>query len=191
MAEHVDDGVPSIRVHRSNNPPGLVHDEHQHHANGLSCVGSWVTYGLGSARTCRRSSPADRSAAACRALAELGRFIPRLPGDVAQTGWRSDRQSYVGNDRRPAAGQLDLLAKLNHRRLEKSRGRWSCARIEFELALLPRLPLPRRRRVIRSRSTSTSSTALAKQRPLCQTVPDGPRGPAAVRFVQISAAWRT
>ncbi len=111
---------------------------------GFPCVGSWVTYGLGSEKPrsagVRRDVRSARPRTAEGLRPELGRRLPaqRLPGHLAPPEGSSHRQP-------PAAGrmtdasqraQLDLLARLNREHLEQSPQEAElAARIEsFELA---------------------------------------------------------
>ena len=167
---------------------------------GFPCVGSWVTYGLG--------SESQNLPAFVVMYDTLGRGLPKghaqnwgagflpsvYPGHGAQAAGRADRQPVRGptdmTDERQRA-QLDLLAKLNQQELAQVPRRGRAGRAHRELrAGLPhadgRAGGARRRQGDRARrrsstaSTTRSATHFAKQCLIARRLVE--RG---VRFVQI------
>jgi Protein of unknown function (DUF1501) len=146
MARHVDKMafLYSCWTDSNNHSPALFKINTGMSRMGYPCVGSWVTYGLG---TETQNLPAF-----VVMYDTLGRGIPKghaqnwgagfLPGIYQGTALKAqgapidnlNRSSELTDDQQRA--QLDLLAKLNHRDLEQNRGEPElAARIEsFELA---------------------------------------------------------
>lgn len=154
MAEHVDDMafLHSCYTGSNNHSPALFMMNTGTARMGFPCVGSWVTYGLGSE---------SRNLPAFIAMTDpLGRGLPKgysqnwgagfLPS-VFQGTWLKPDGVPIDNLNRPAEttdrqqrAQLDLLAKLNRRRLEKTPEELElAARIEsFELAYRMQIAAP-------------------------------------------------
>lgn len=154
MAKHVDDMafVHSCYTGSNNHSPALFMINTGLAKMGLPCVGSWVTYGLGSE---------SESLPAFVAMTDpLGRGLPKgysqnwgagfLPS-VFQGTWLKPSGDAIDNLYRPAdqgdkqqRAALDLLAKLNRKQLEaKPHEAELAARIEsFELAYRMQLAAP-------------------------------------------------
>ena len=169
---------------------------------GFPCVGSWVTYGLGSESQnlpgVRRHVRHARPRPAQGARAELGRRLParRLPGHRAQAAGRRRSTTSTAPDghdrRRSSARQLDLLSRAQPAAPASStrRGRAGGPRSRrFELAYRMQMAAPealdvdtRDRGDARSSTASTtrSATHFAKQCLIARRLVE--RG---VRFVQI------
>ncbi len=154
MAQHVDDMafVHSCYTGSNNHSPALFMINTGLAKMGSPCVGSWVTYGLGSE---------SQSLPAFVAMTDpLGRGLPKgysqnwgagfLPS-VFQGTWLKPSGDAIDNLYRPAdqgdkqqRAALDLLAKLNRKQLaEKPHEPELAARIEsFELAYRMQLAAP-------------------------------------------------
>ena len=154
MAEHVDDMafLYSCYTGSNNHSPALFMMNTGAARMGLPCVGSWVTYGLGSE---------SANLPAFIAMTDpLGRGLPKgysqnwgagfIPS-VYQGTWLRPSGDPIDNLYRPAdmndaqqRAQLDLLARLNRRRLEKTPQEQELAtRIEsFELAYRMQIAAP-------------------------------------------------
>ena len=154
MAKHVDKMafVHSLWGDSNNHSPALFRINTGMSRMGFPCVGSWVTYGLGSES---QSLPAF-----CVMYDTLGRGVPKghsqnwgagfLPTVYQGTGFKPQgepidnlsRPSDLSADRQRA--QLDLLNKLNRKQLEKTPGEADlAARVEtFELAYRMQMAAP-------------------------------------------------
>ncbi len=154
MAEHVDDMafIHSCYTGSNNHSPALFMMNTGVARMGFPCVGSWATYGLGSE---------SRNLPAFIAMTDpLGRGLPKgysqnwgagfLPS-VFQGTWLKPDGVPIDNLVRPAEmtdpqqrAQLDLLAKLNRRRLEQTPEELElAARIEsYELAYRMQIAAP-------------------------------------------------
>ncbi|WP_425617128.1 DUF1501 domain-containing protein [Anatilimnocola sp. NA78] len=154
MAQHVDDMafVHSCYTGSNNHSPALFMINTGMAKMGFPCVGSWVTYGLGSE---------SQSLPAFVAMTDpLGRGLPKgysqnwgagfLPS-VYQGTWLKPSGDAIDNLYRPAdqgdkqqRAALDLLAKLNRKQLEsRPHEAELAARIEsFELAYRMQLAAP-------------------------------------------------
>ncbi len=147
MARHVDKMafIHSCHTESNNHSPALFAMNTGFTQMGLPCVGSWVTYGLGSA---------SRSLPAFVVMSDpLGRGLPKgnatnwgagiLPS-IYQGTWLRPSGDPINNMYRPKdlsdddqRKQLDLLAKLNNRHMEQQAFAETdlAARIEsFEMA---------------------------------------------------------
>ena len=146
MGKHVDDMAFLYACHTgsNNHSPALFMMNSGMTRMGFPCVGSWVTYGLGSE---------SQNLPAFVAMTDpLGRGLPKgysqnwgagfLPS-VYQGTWLKPSGDAIDNLNRPAEmgaaqqrAQLDLLARLNRRQLEEQPHEQElAARIEsFELA---------------------------------------------------------
>ncbi|MGI8981918.1 MAG: DUF1501 domain-containing protein [Pirellulaceae bacterium] len=154
MAEHVDDMafMYSCYTGSNNHSPALFMMNTGTTRMGFPCVGSWVTYGLGSE---------SQNLPAFIAMTDpLGRGLPKgysqnwgagFVPSVYQGTWLRPSGDPIDNLYRPAdmndaqqRAQLDLLAKLNRRRLEKTPHEQELAtRIEsFELAYRMQIAAP-------------------------------------------------
>jgi hypothetical protein len=153
MAKHVDKMafVHSLWGDSNNHSPALFRINTGMSRMGFPCVGSWVTYGLGSES---QSLPAF-----CVMYDTLGRGVPKghsqnwgagfLPTVYQGTGFKPQgepidnlsRPSDLSADRQRA--QLDLLNKLNRKQLERSPEADMSARVEtFELAYRMQMAAP-------------------------------------------------
>jgi hypothetical protein len=154
MAEHVDDMAFMYGCHTgsNNHSPALFMMNSGMSRMGFPCVGSWVTYGLGSQ---------SQNLPAFVAMTDpLGRGLPKgysqnwgagfLPS-VYQGTWLKPSGDAIDNLNRPAEmgdsqqrAQLDLLARLNRHRLEQQpQEQELAARIEsFELAYRMQIAAP-------------------------------------------------
>ena len=154
MAEHVDDMafLYSCYTGSNNHAPALFMINSGTPRMGFPCLGSWVTYGLGSE---------SQNLPAFVAMTDpLGRGLPKgysqnwgagFVPSVYQGTWLKPDGDPIDNLYRPKEmsdaqqrAQLDLLAKLNRRRLEKSPQETElAARIEsFELAYRMQIAAP-------------------------------------------------
>ena len=146
MARHVDKMafIHSCHTHSNNHSPALFMINTGFTQMGYPCVGSWVTYGLGSE---------SRNLPAFVTMSDpLGRGLPKghaqnwgagfLPS-IYQGTWLKPQGEAIDNLKRPVEmtdqaqrAQLDLLARLNGHHLEDHHGEAElAARIEsFELA---------------------------------------------------------
>jgi hypothetical protein len=146
LAKHVDDMafLHSCFTDSNNHSPALFMMNTGTPRMGFPCLGSWVTYGLGSE---------SQDLPAFVAMSDpLGRGLPKgysqnwgagfLPS-VYQGTWLKPQGDPIDNLHRPKEmsdaqqrAQLDLLAKLNEHKLESTPGELEfAARIEsFELA---------------------------------------------------------
>ena len=154
LSKHVDDMamIYSCYTHTNNHSPALFEINTGMSRMGFPCVGSWVTYGLGTmnqdlARVrgdVRHAGPGGAEGA----CVELGRGVPagRLPGDGLECPGGADGQPRPrpGTDRRRAAAQIDLLNKLNRRHRDQHPHEADlAARIEsFELAYRMQMAAP-------------------------------------------------
>jgi len=146
LAQHVDDMafIHSCFTETNNHSPALFQMNTGMSRMGFPCVGSWVTYGLG--------SESENLPAFVVMCDTLGRGLPKgnasnwgagfLPG-VFQGTFLSPKGDPISNLTRPAhmsdenqRRQLALLARLNHRHEEQNPAEAElAARIEnFELA---------------------------------------------------------
>jgi hypothetical protein len=154
MGEHVDDMAFMYACHTgsNNHSPALFMMNTGMTRMGFPCVGSWVTYGLGSE---------SQNLPAFVAMTDpLGRGLPKgysqnwgagfLPS-VFQGTWLKPSGDAIDNLNRPAEmgdaqqrSQLDLLARLNRRKLEQQPHEQElAARIEsFELAYRMQMAAP-------------------------------------------------
>jgi hypothetical protein len=154
MAEHVDKMafIHSCWTDTNNHAPALLKINTGMARMGFPCVGSWVTYGLG--------SESQDLPAFVVMYDTLGRGLPKgyaqnwgagfLPGIFQGTALKHqgapiedlDRSSEMTDAQQRA--QLDLLARLNRRRLEQHPGETDlAARIEtFELAYRMQMAAP-------------------------------------------------
>lgn len=154
MAKHVDKMafIHSLWSDSNNHSPALFKMNTGMGRMGYPCVGSWVTYGLGSAS---RDLPAF-----CVMYDTLGRGIPKghslnwgagfLPTVYQGTAFKPQGEP-IDNLTRPTdvtserqRSQLDLLAKLNKKGTEKHPGEadWT-ARVEsYELAYRMQMAAP-------------------------------------------------
>ena len=155
IARHVDKMafIHSCWTTSNNHSPALFMINTGMSRMGFPCMGSWVTYGLGSQN---KSLPGVRHHVrhagprlAQRECLELGirLFAEHLPGDRAQADGRADREPVSaprGSADREQRSQLDLLKKLNQRHLEHSPDDSElAARIEsFELAYRMQMAAP-------------------------------------------------
>jgi len=146
LARHVDKMafIHSCWTQSNNHSPALFMMNTGVTRMGYPCVGSWVTYGLGS--QCDNlpsfvvmSDPLNRGLPKGNALNWGAGFLPT----VYQGTWLRPQGEPIDNLKRPAAltderqrAQLDLLARLNQRQAENSPVESElAARIEsFELA---------------------------------------------------------
>ncbi len=154
MAEHVDDMafLYSCYTGSNNHAPALFMINSGTPRMGFPCLGSWVTYGLGSE---------SQNLPAFVAMTDpLGRGLPKgysqnwgagFVPSVYQGTWLKPDGDPIDNLYRPKEmtdaqqrAQLDLLAKLNRRQLEKSPQEMElAARIEsFELAYRMQIAAP-------------------------------------------------
>ena len=154
LARHVDDMafIHSCHTETNNHAPALFEINTGLSRMGFPCVGSWVTYGLG---TENQNLPAF-----VVMYDTLGRGIPKghaqnwgagfLPG-VYQGTALNGQGPPIDNLERPASlsgheqrGQLDLLGRLNRHHLESNPGETAlAARIEsFELAYRMQMAAP-------------------------------------------------
>ena len=154
MAKHVDKMafIHSLWGDSNNHSPALFKMNTGMSRMGFPCVGSWVTYGLGSES---QSLPAF-----CVMYDTLGRGVPKghslnwgagfLPTVYQGTGFKPQgepidnltRPADVTDDRQRA--QLDLLNRLNKKELEKHPGEADlAARVEsWELAYRMQMAAP-------------------------------------------------
>jgi hypothetical protein len=154
MAKHVDKMafVHSLWSDSNNHSPALFKMNTGMSRMGFPCVGSWVTYGLGSES---QSLPAF-----CVMYDTLGRGVPKghslnwgagfLPTVFQGTGFKPQGEP-IDNLSRPAdlspdrqRAQLDLLGKLNRKGLERHPAEADlAARVEtFELAYRMQMAAP-------------------------------------------------
>lgn len=154
LAKHVDDlaFLHGCHTETNNHSPALFQINTGMSRMGFPCVGSWVTYGLG---TENQNLPAF-----VVMFDTLGRGLPKghalnwssgfLPGVYQGTALNA-QGAPIDNLERPAAltddaqrSQLDLLARLNRHALEDSPGANElAARIEsFELAYRMQMAAP-------------------------------------------------
>ncbi|QDU98710.1 DUF1501 domain-containing protein [Lignipirellula cremea] len=154
MAQHVDDMafLHSCHTESNNHSPALFMINTGMTRMGFPCVGSWITYGLGSE---------SQNLPAFVAMSDpLGRGLPKgyaqnwgagfLPS-VYQGAWLRPTGEPIANLNRPAdlndaqqRNQLDLLKRLNTHHLQQHGGeRDLAARIEsFELAYRMQIAAP-------------------------------------------------
>jgi Protein of unknown function (DUF1501) len=154
MAKQVDDMafIHSCFTESNNHSPALFMMNTGKPLMGFPCVGSWVTYGLGSESLDLPSFMVMSD--------PLGRGLPKgysqnwgagfLPS-VYQGTWLKPQGEPIDNLKRPATmsdkqqrAQLDLLAKLNKHKLAETPGEMEfAARIEsFELAYRMQMKAP-------------------------------------------------
>src|SRR3954470_4925588 len=154
IAKHVDDMafIHSCFTHTNNHSPALFEVNTGMSRMGFPCVGSWVTYGLG---TMNQNLPAF-----VVMYDTLGRGLPKgnasnwgsgfLPGVYQGTALNHQGQP-INNMSRPSnltdaqqRAQLDLLAKLNRHHLAHNPAETElAARIEsFELAYRMQMAAP-------------------------------------------------
>lgn len=146
LAQQVDklSFIHSCYTNSNNHSPALFMMNTGVTRMGNPCVGSWVTYGLGSESDSLpsflvMSDPLNRGLPKGNASNWGAGFLP----SVFQGTWLKPQGEPIDNLKRPAAldderqrAQLDLLARLNQRRLAQSSAEKElAARIEsFELA---------------------------------------------------------
>lgn len=146
LARHVDKMtfIHSCYTNSNNHSPALFMMNTGVTRMGYPCVGSWVTYGLGSESDrlpsfVVMSDPLNRGLPKGNALNWGAGFLP----SVYQGTWLKPQGEPIENLKRPAAlnderqrSQLDLLARLNRQHLARSAAEQELsARIEsFELA---------------------------------------------------------
>ncbi|MBI2926507.1 MAG: DUF1501 domain-containing protein [Verrucomicrobia bacterium] len=146
MAQHADKMafIHSCWTQSNNHSPALFMMNTGATRMGFPCVGSWITYGLGSESAnlpsfVVMSDPLNRGLPKGNASNWGAGFLP----SVYQGTWLRPQGEPIDNLKRPAAltderqrAQLDLLAKLNRRALAESAADSElAARIEsFELA---------------------------------------------------------
>jgi hypothetical protein len=146
LARHVDRMafLHSCHTESNNHSPALFMINTGSTRMGFPCVGSWVTYGLGSESRnlpsfMVMSDPLDRGLPKGHASNWGAGFLP----GVHQGTWLRPKGLPIENLQRPAAlndaaqrAQLDLLARLNRRQMSRSPAENELgARIEsFELA---------------------------------------------------------
>ena len=200
MARHVDKMafIHSCHTESNNHSPALFMINTGMTRMGFPCVGSWVTYGLGSA---------SQNLPAFVVMSDpLGRGLPKgytqnwgagfLPS-VYQGTWLRPTGDPIDNLHRPKEmtdaqqrRQLDLLARLNRRHLDQHPGEADlAARIEsFELAYRMQIASPEAIDITRETPATLTSygiddkrcTHFAKQCLIARRLVE--RG---VRFVQI------
>src|SRR5205085_98365 len=154
LARHVDDlaFVHSCFTETNNHSPALFQVNTGMSRMGFPCVGSWVTYGLG---TLNQNLPAF-----VVMYDTLGRGLPKgnasnwgsgfLPGVYQGTALNHQGQPINNMDRLPSMSdvqqraQLDLLRKLNQHHLKRNPAETElAARIEsFELAYRMQMAAP-------------------------------------------------
>jgi len=154
LAEHVDDMafVHSCFTQTNNHSPALFQMNTGMSRMGFPCVGSWVTYGLG--------TESENLPAFVVMYDTLGRGLPKghasnwgagfLPGVYQGTALNAQGAPIANLDRLPhmtsddQRRQLDLLAKLNQAHLSAHKGEAElAARIEsFELAYRMQMSAP-------------------------------------------------
>jgi hypothetical protein len=154
MARHVDKMafLYSCYTESNNHSPALFMINTGTTRMGFPCVGSWVTYGLGTESQSLpafvvMSDPLDRGLPKGHAQNWSNGFLP----SVYQGTWLRPKGEPIDNLTPPAEltaerqrAQLDLLARLNRRHLEQSPAeRELAARIEsFELAYRMQIAAP-------------------------------------------------
>ena len=122
LGEHVDKMafIHSGYTESNNHSPALFMMNSGQPRMGLPCIGSWVTYGLGSESrdlpAFRRDVRPAQSRPSQRPLGQLGSRVPaeRLPGDVAEAAGRPDRQpeTPTPHDRQPATAAVGPAAEV-------------------------------------------------------------------------------
>ena len=154
MARHVDKMafIYSCYTESNNHSPALFMINTGMTRMGFPCVGSWVTYGLGTESQnlpgfVVMSDPLDRGLPKGHALNWGAGFLP----SVYQGTWLRPKGDPIDNLHRPGEmspkhqrSQLDLLARLNRQHLEQNPSELElAARIEsFELAYRMQMAAP-------------------------------------------------
>jgi len=165
LANHVDKMafVHSCYTDSNNHSPALFMANTGSPRMGFPCVGSWVTYGLGTENQdlpafVVMSDPLGRGLPKGHAQNWGAGFLP----SVYQGTWLQPKGEPIANLKRPGSlslaqqrRQLDLLKRLNRHRLDSQQDRELSARIEsFELAFRMQMAAPDALNV----SNETSST---------------------------------